>query len=349
MKRLFVALLPLLLAVIVPPAFGADPEPTGSPAMLFGDTSTLGRPFSKDPSVVRFHGKYLMYYSLPGKTGSMEGWAIGIAQSDDLTHWTHAGELQSAQAVDKKGLCAPGAIVLDGKVHLFYQTYGTGAKDAICHAWSSDGIHFEREPRNPVFHPTGKWSVGRAIDAEAFPFNGKLFLYYATRDPKMKIQQVGVASADLHSDFGPSAWTDLCPDGPILKPELPWEKDCIEAPTVCQHGDTLYMFYAGAYNNAPQQIGVASSKDAVHWTRLGQEPFLPNGAPGTWNSSESGHPGVFVDSDGQTYLFYQGNNDHGKTWLLSKVRLGWKDDGPYVFADNDPTRDTSATPKEAGK
>lgn len=325
----------------------AAPPPSGTPAMLFGDTTTLGHPFSKDPSVVRFGGRYLLYYSLPGKgdAGGMGGWSIGIAESRDLTHWMRVGDLQPAQEVDKKGLCAPGAVVLDGKVHLFYQSYGNGPKDAICHAWSDDGVHFQRDPGNPIFRPKGAWSVGRAIDAEPFAFRGKLYLYYATRDPGMKVQQLGVAAADLKSDFGPAAWTDLSPDGPMLKPTLPWEKDCIEAPSVCERKDVLYLFYAGAYNNAPQQIGVARSTDAVHWTRVSDQPFLANGAPGTWNSSESGHPGVFVDQDGQTYLFYQGNNDKGRTWLLSKVRVGWKDDGPIVLPDSALMPDRSAAPK----
>ena len=338
----------LLVTVCIPMARAADPAPAGSPAMLFGDTSTLGRPYSKDPSVVRFQDKYLMYYSLPGREGGMNGWSIGIAQSDDLTHWTPVGNLLPAEEVDKKGLCAPGAVILEGIVHLFYQSYGNGPKDAICHAWSKDGVHFERDPANPIFRPTGKWSVGRAIDADAFPFNDKLYLYYATRDPGMKIQQVGVACADLKSGFGPAAWTDLCPDGPILKPELPWEKDCIEAPSVCRQGNTLFMFYAGAYNNAPQQIGVARSQDATHWTRLSEQPFLPVGAPGTWNSSESGHPGVFTDQDGQTYLFYQGNNDQGRTWLLSKVRIGWKDQTPVILAGG-VSRAAEAGPRQAAE
>ena len=48
------------------------------------------------------------------------------------------------------------------------------------------------------------------------------------------------------------------------------------------------MFYASGYNNNPQQIGVATSADGVNWTRLFHEPLLTNGAPGEWNSSESG-------------------------------------------------------------
>ena len=305
------------------------------PAMKWADTTRLGRPFSKDPSVIRFHDRYLMYFSLPpydaklAPTNAPKGWSIGIAESRDLTRWSKIGELGPEQACDKNGLCAPGALVLEGRVHLFYQTYGNGPRDAICHAASTDGVTFTREPQNPVFRPHGVWTSGRAIDAEAHAFNGKLLLYFATRDPNMVTQMVGVASADLKSDFGPAEWTQLL-DGPVLKPELPWERKCIEAPTVIQHGGKLFMFYAGGYNNEPQQIGVASSADGVTWTRLSQEPLLQNGKPGEWNASESGHPGVFGDADGATRLFFQGNMDKGKTWFLSNVKIEWKDGRPEV-------------------
>jgi hypothetical protein len=246
-----------------------------------------------------------------------------------LGAWKKVGELLPAQDCDQKGICAPAAILLNGRVHLFYQTYGNGAKDAICHAVSADGLRFARDPSNPVFRPAGAWTAGRAIDAEVCPFGKRLFLWFATRDPAMKIQMIGVAGADLESDFSRHTWTQL-QDGPVLKPELPWEKSCIEAPSVLRRGDTFYMFYAGAYNNEPQQIGVAASRDGISWQRLSDQPLLPNGAPGTWNSSESGHPGIFKDTDGRVYLFYQGNNDRGRTWFLSAVEIGWNDRGPFV-------------------
>lgn len=37
----------------------------------------------------------------------------------------------------------------------------------------------------------------------------------------------------------------------------------------------VYMFYAGAYNNCPQQIGVAVSRDGIHFERLSDSPFYP--------------------------------------------------------------------------
>jgi hypothetical protein len=119
-------------------------------------------------------------------------------------------------------------------------------------------------------------------------------------------------------------------DGPILKPELPWERDCIEAASVIIKNGELFMFYAGGYNNAPQQIGVAKSADGIHWKRLFDEPFLANGKAGEWNSSESGHPHIFANPKGDDYLFFQGNNDNGKTWFISNVKVIWKNDLPKL-------------------
>jgi hypothetical protein len=90
------------------------------------------------------------------------------------------------------------------------------------------------------------------------------------------------------------------------------------------------MFYAGGYNNAPQQIGVTESSDGIHWTRLSDHPFLTNGKPGTWNSSESGHPYIFADPNGDDFLFFQGNNDNGKTWFISNLKIKWSYGKPVL-------------------
>lgn len=299
--------------------------------MLFADTSR-GRPYSKDPAVVHFQGRYWMYYSKPpyGDNRPGDGWAIGIARSQDLEEWTVVGEILPADEWEQKGLCAPGAIVLDDGLHLFYQTYGNGRRDAICHAVSKDGLTFNRNPTNPIFRPTGEWNCGRAIDADVIASGDELLLYFATRDPEFKTQMLGVASAPLDSGFGRKSWTQRCAQS-ILKPELPWEQECIEAPALGRHGDRFFMFYGGAYNNKPQQVGAASSRDGLAWTRLSDRPFLPNGAPGAWNQCESGHPFFFQDPlTGRDTLFFQGDSDNGKSWYLSKVEIGWENNLPVI-------------------
>ena len=305
------------------------------PAMMFGDSARTGVPFSKDPHVIRFQDRFLMYYSVPGykdSDGVAHGWGISIAESPDLISWSRIGEVNTdpAAVYETKGMCAPCALVVGNKVHLFYQTYGNGKKDAICHAWSDDGRIFTRDKTNPIFRPVGTWNCGRAIDAEVVRFMGQYFLYYATRDSAYKIQMQGVAVAPGNSSFERKDWKDISTDAPMLKPELAWERDCIEGASVIEKNGELFLFYAGGYNNAPQQIGVAKSRDGIHWERLSGEPFLPNGKPGDWNASESGHPHIFANPVGEDFLFFQGNNTKGKNWFISNVRIKWENGRPYI-------------------
>lgn len=273
----------------------------------------------------------MMYYSIPPASASsgMSGWGIGIATSHNLNNWQSVGAVLPAATYEAKGLCAPCALVRNDTVHLFYQTYGNGKNDAICHAWSVDGINFVRNKTNPVFSPMGDWNCGRAIDAEVVFCNDTYYLYYATRTPDYKTQIMGVATAKPGTSFNREDWSEGC-DKAILTPQYPWEGECVEGASVIQMGEWMYMFYAGAYNNNPQQVGVAKSKDGITWEKIGNKPFLANGDVGTWNYCESGHPHIFKSPKGETYLFYQGNNDYGKTWLLSNVRVYWKKTGPYL-------------------
>jgi predicted GH43/DUF377 family glycosyl hydrolase len=297
--------------------------------MMFADTSR-GRPFAKDPGVVEFKGGFFLYYSIApfADHPSDEGWRIGIASSGDLDRWEKIGEIDPLSPCEANGLCAPGPIVLDDAIHLFYQSYGNGPRDAICHARSSDGVHFVPNATNPIFSPTGSWNCGRAIDADVIEQAGQLFLYFSTRDPDMRLQMAGVATAPLDSDFSRDVWQQRC-DAPILAPELPWERECIEASALCRYEGKMYMFYGGAYNNMPQQIGCAVSEDGIAWKRISDRPVLPNGKTGAWNSSESGHPFVLQASDGKYHLFFQGNNDNGKTWYISRKQIIWRSGFPY--------------------
>lgn len=303
--------------------------------MKYTDTSR-GRPFAKDPAVVFFRNRYFLYYSLPpfGDGRARDGLAMGIAQSEDLEQWSKVGEIGPEQPCEQNGLGAPGAIVLNGQLHLFYQTYGNGPKDAICHAVSDDGIRFVRNASNPIFSPHGGWNHGRAIDADVLPVGDKLLLYFATRDPSGAVQKLGVASAKLDSDFGRDQWTQECAQS-ILEPQLEWEQDCIEAPATCQVEKRFFLFYGGAYNCSPQQIGCAASDDGIRWQRLFEQPFLSNGRPGEWNASESGHPFHFFDPQGNSFLFYQGSSDGGQSWFLSKVQLSWEEGQPALIYPQD--------------
>lgn len=294
--------------------------------MLFTN-ERLGN-FAKDPAVVRFGDRYFLYYTAMLGDGRI---CVGIATSHDMETWECTGELPLDTPYEAKGAGAPAAILLDGRVHLFYQTYGNWRTDAICHAVSEDGIHFKKHQKNPIFRPNANWCCGRAIDADICLFDGKLFLYYATRDHAFEIQKVGGAYADPTSDLSPECWTHIA-DGALLSPEFLWEGKCIEAPATVENGGEMFMFYGGSYNCTPQQIGYAVSRDGMFFRKISEAPFIPCGKEGAWNSCESGHPYAFRDDDGRVWLFYQGTNDKGKTWYLSRAEIGFDGNNrPYVI------------------
>ena len=285
--------------------------------------------FAKDPAVARFLGRYWLYYTVMYHDRKTIG--IGIASSDDMENWSDLGEMEITQECEKSGVGAPAAIVIGGRLNLFYQSYGNGKRDAICHAVSNDGVSFVKDESNPVFRPTDDWCCGRAIDADVIAYNDRLMLYFATRDHDMKIQKLGCASAPLGSDYSRSDFRQEV-IGSVLSPELVWEQECIEAPAAVEIGGRVYMFYGGAYNCRPQQIGCAVSSDGIHFDRISGEPFYKNGVPGSWNASESGHPYAFRDDDGKVYLFFQGSPNKGKNWYLSRMEIGFGEDGkPYII------------------
>ena len=287
--------------------------------MLYTYSSARGD-FAKDPAVAEFAGKWFLYHSIFDEDNKL---GIAIATSDDGENFSYQCKIPLELECEQNGIGAPGAIVYNGRLHLFYQTYGNGRLDAICHAVSDDGISFKRVSSEPVFalrEPYATmpdWSCGRAIDADVCIHGGKLILYFATRDIAFKRQIVGAATADLTPEL--DGRFELYPDI-VLEPILDWERDCIEAPATVEIDGKVYMFYGGSYNCAPQQIGCAVSDDGLHFERLCVEkPYLECGKPGDWNSSESGHPYIYKANDGRLWLYYQGSPDNGKHWYITRT------------------------------
>ena len=62
---------------------------------------------------------------------------------------------------------------------------------------------------------------------------------------------------------------------------MKWEQNCIEAPATIVDNGKIYMFYGGAYNCSPRQIGCAASSDGRTFDKLFcEKPFIANGKEG---------------------------------------------------------------------
>lgn len=328
-----------------------DPVPTGpdpmrvtyeETEMRYGDPSRHDYLFAKDPTVIRLGSEYRIYYSLDpfsadkmpaGVNKEVAKWHCGVGRSTDLIHWERVSDLKllSSSGEEIGNIAAPCVKIFDGVIHMFYQRYYDG-QHAIWHATTEDGITFINTSDRPAIVPDNSWSIVKAIDAEVYRVGDKMVMMYATRDkPSGAIQMFGMYEAPYGSDYGPDKWVNVCPDGPFFRPTYGWEGKCTEAPSVLEKDGVYYLFYAGSYNSGFQQIGLATSTDGYHFTRVNYEKnrpglFYKQGPAGSWNAGESGHPGVFEDADGKVYLFFQGKAGGTSTadpYMLSMLKLSF--------------------------
>jgi predicted GH43/DUF377 family glycosyl hydrolase len=296
--------------------------------MVYEDASR-GFRCAEDPEVVRFRDRWFLYYTLaPGSGVRRLPWHIGIAVSDDLERFEKVGELTPADLGVQNGVCPGSLIVLDGTLHLFYFSYGSGANDSVHLATSDDGLAFTPHPRNPAFRALGEWNCGRAISPHVVRVGDRLRMYVCTRDPEMSRQSIVVAEAPLRSGFGPGSWTQLG-WGEAFGPEEGWEHESTESPSVIERDGAWYMFYGGGYWTRPQQVGCARSADGIRWVRLGG-PLLPyrtgvDGAP-----LERASPSVFRDAAGQDHLVVQESADRGQNWRVVSFPIDWQGGVPVL-------------------
>jgi hypothetical protein len=86
------------------------------------------------------------------------------------------------------------------------------------------------------------------------------------------------------------------------------------------------MFYARRVQQRPATNRVATRPDGLKWTRLLTSPFLPHGKPGQGMRANRATLAC-MSRRTRDHLFYQGNNDRGRTWYLSRVKLDWTERG----------------------
>ena len=105
---------------------------------------------------------------------------IGIATGIGATSWTHlaqpvfdAGEPGSW---DDLGVCFPRVIFHDKMYEMWYTGFRAMTDRRVGYATSSDGIHWQRSPENPVLvpGPRGSWDAGLTIHPEIL-FDGKMY------------------------------------------------------------------------------------------------------------------------------------------------------------------------------
>jgi len=152
----------------------------------------------------------------------------------------------------------------------------------------------------PVLAPGPNTWEGGAILANgaAIVRANEIFYWYQAGEPP----RIGLArSADGLT------WTKT--PGPVLGygPRGSWDERALGDPYVIDAGRRLYMCYLGEDRARRQRLGMATSIDGIHWTRLAGNPVLELGSDGAFDESGLGEPAVWKDH-GWWWMLYTGRD-----------------------------------------
>jgi beta-1,2-mannosidase len=260
-----------------------------------------------NPSVVFFHGKFVMLYRAQDRAGTSR---LGYAESTDGIHFRRRPQPVLSPQMDYEkdgGVEDPRLVKFGGTYYLTYTGYNK--KDAqLCLARSKDLIHWKRMG---VILPAyqGKWNVRWTKSGAIVPekIDGKYWMYFlgTTAD---KTDQTGLAySTDLVH------WTEAL-DTPVL-PVRPGKFDSRVAepgPAPILTPTSIILLYNGADDQLVYRTGFAvfDRNDPRHLLMRSSEPiFAPEK---DWEKAGQVPNVVFVEGavpQRDHYFFYYGGAD----------------------------------------
>ncbi|MGA2130995.1 MAG: hypothetical protein ABSH50_01660 [Bryobacteraceae bacterium] len=259
-------------------------EPRAAPVLPHGGPGEWDSHDALNPSIVRRGAAYFNLYS--GFDGRV--WRTGLATSADGLVWRKEGLVLAPEPGAGEGdyIAANGAALLDGGQ--FWYWYQAGAKDAprIGLARANDARRWHKS-RFPVlsYGPRGSWDERGIADPYVIKLREYFYLYYLGQD-RARRQRLGVA----RSRDGEN-WQKLRAN-PVLElgPYGSFDEMGLGEPAVWIGYGYYWMLYTGRDAHENRRLGMARSKDGVHWEKL---PIVLAGDQ-PWNSAVMCDPTIEV-------------------------------------------------------
>jgi beta-1,2-mannobiose phosphorylase / 1,2-beta-oligomannan phosphorylase len=210
--------------------------------------------------------------------------------------------------------------VEDGRYRLWYTGYNDDRSPTkfLGHATSPDGIHWTRDPANPIF--TRSW----VEDVNLVHRDG---VYHLFAEGKDDIAHQLASRDGLH-------WSDDERLDIRLANGQPLGPGAYGTPTVWHEDGTWYLFY----ERGDQGVWLATSKDRHVWTNVRDTPVLARG-PEPYDRHAVALNQV-IKRDGSYYAFYHANaHKPWKDWTTNIARsrdlVHWeKYPGNPIIRDN---------------
>ena len=315
----------------IPSASGTRKSPVGSPSA--SATATRPSPAAgefvnpvidadfPDPDVIEVEGTYYAYATTNG-TGNIEGTKnIQVARSDDLVHWemlpdalpelpSWSGFATSFAGTPERATWAPDVERIGDTYVLYYSAPALKEREFQDAPPACVGRAISSTPAGPfrdtssgplVCEPAQGFTIDPAFFRDA---DGTPYLFWRqgccglpARIFVAELSEDGLELAGEPIDTG-------------VRNDQPWEARTVESAAVVLHEGTYYLLYAGNSTLSYEYgVGYATSRTVTGpYSKPTDEPILV----GAGRAAGPGHPGVFVNRDGDLWVAYH-------AWELGKV------------------------------
>jgi predicted GH43/DUF377 family glycosyl hydrolase len=212
------------------------------------------------PHVLQVGDTWYMWYT--GQSEATDIRALGLATSRDGLAWERVGTepvLAPTEGWEKSCVMCPHVLYEDGTFRLWYSGGESYEADAIGYAESEDGIHWRREPGNPIIRPAGGWESDRVEAACIVPREIDYLAFYIGIADGFEDCQIGMA----RSVDGIHDW-ERYPGNPIIQPGSPgsWDDCNVYKPYVIRYRGRWTMWYnASRASDRREQIGLATASE----------------------------------------------------------------------------------------
>lgn len=296
--------------------------------------------------VLEHRGTYYMYFT-GDRFGCEEGAGvreIGVAYSTDLRHWTVEPEpilrVGDKTSWEPTGIYCSGVTTTpDGRIAVMYaaQNFPNWGGFGIAFADHPLGL-FQKYEHNPVHkHPVAAHEFDLVQTGDS---DRRYLFFYAGLTLSPQRGPAGDRGYLMYSN-------DLIhwhphEQNPVFGPETldNWDAVHVRPRSLNKIGDTWYLWYEGANHWQPPDsfhidrvesrswwdtVGLARSKDLVHWEYYPNNPALP----GTGISKDHfdtlwvGWPRMFI-KDGTGYVFYTGGRAIGLRTIPIRRLTNWQ-------------------------
>lgn len=217
---------------------------------------------NETPNVVKYKGKYHMYYTGVYPAGDVPSMAIGHAVSDDGITWVNDKEPALEATGDHREwngylVAEPGAVVYKGKIYLYYTAMGSrpGGKppqlQSIGLVTTSNGTTFDQQRQiltQTEKYPAEKGFVGYSTPS-ALAHDGKIHLIYdvAAYGENNRRQWHQVALDHAVSDDGITNFKE--DDRPVLtRDDFSWTSGEMIGPSMLISDNKVKLWWSGHVN-----------------------------------------------------------------------------------------------------